>query len=213
MRYSSTKGAQPTKIADIPEAIFLNGMTLIPESSNILVADCGAGVVYAINTSTGKYSVAADDPLMKPINGTQLGVNGIKVRDGFLYFTSATQVLFAKVPISANGTANGAAATVVNNAHGDDFIFDSAGNALVATNVLNSVDRIVTSGAGAGNISVLVGNVNSSTLAGSTAVQFGRTQWDRDVLYVTTTGGLASPVNGTYTEGGKVVAITGLANA
>lgn len=210
MRNSSAKGAQAAKITDIPEAIFLNGMTLIPKSSNILVADSGAGVVYAIDTSTGKYSVAVHDPLMKPVNGSQLGVNGIKIRDGSLYFTSTTQAVFAKVPISANGTAS-AAAKVISHVVGDDFIFNSAGNALVATNIGNSLDLVTTSGAWTGNTSVVVGNVNSTTLAGSTAAEFGRTQHDRGVLYVTTTGGLASPVNGTYTEGGKVVAITGLA--
>lgn len=207
MRHS---GVQATKITDIPEGIFLNGMTLGNGSNNVLVADSGAGVVYRIDTSTGKYNVAIDDPLMKPANGGELGVNGIHIRGDSLYFTSTTRGVFAKVPICANGTALGPAVTIANTI-GDDFTFDGAGNALVATNVLNSLDRITTSGAGAGNVSVVVGSVNSSTLAGSTAAQFGRTLRDRNVLYVTTSGGLASPVNGTFTQGGKVVAITGLA--
>jgi hypothetical protein len=45
------------------------------------------------------------------------------------------------------------------------------------------------------------------SVAGCTAAAFGRSKKDGKTLYVTTSGGQAVPVNGTVTEGGKVVAI------
>lgn len=213
MRQSTPK---TSKIADIPEAIFLNGMTRLYSSGSILVADSGAGVVYRVDTSTGKYTAVIDDPLMKPVatsEYSQLGINGVHIRDNALYFTSSIQGVLARVPISVNGSAEGPAVAIVNNTSTvmDDFTFDTAGNALVTTDIHNTLDKIITSGSRMGNVSVVVGNLNSAILAGATAAQFGRTLVDKDVLYVTTNGGLAVPVNGTYTEGGKVVVITGLA--
>lgn len=53
----------------------------------------------------------------------------------------------------------------------------------------------------------VAGAVDQLTIAGGTSCQFGRTESNRNVLYVATCGGLAAPVNGTEVEEGKIVAI------
>lgn len=181
-------------------------MTTLDTSGIVLVADSGQGVVYRVDTSTGKYSVAVNNTLMAPIQ-PGIGVNGIHIRDGALHFTSSSQGIFGRVPIFPNGTASGAAVVVAHNGFGDDFTFDRAGNAYVAQGTLNTVQKITPSG----KASIVAGNLNSSTLAGATSTHFGRTLGDEGVLYVTTNGGIQGPVNGTYIEGGKVVAIRGVA--
>ena len=58
-----------------------------------------------------------------------------------------------------------------------------------------------------GKAKIVVGSVSEMTVAGSTALAFGRGKKDKDVFYVSTGGGLFKPINGTVTEGAKVVAV------
>lgn len=54
---------------------------------------------------------------------------------------------------------------------------------------------------------VVAGAQQESVVAGAIAGTFGRTSADRHILYVVTDGGLASPINGTFVEPAKVVAV------
>ena len=54
---------------------------------------------------------------------------------------------------------------------------------------------------------IIAGIVNSTEIAEPTSAQFGRTAADREVLYVTTGGGLAAPVDGDEIVGGQLVAV------
>jgi len=196
--------AKVTKIVDIPEAAFLNGMTTLDKSGNVLIADSGAGVVWQLDTRSGDYRIAIDDPLMKPLPGpVVLGINGIHIRNSFLYFSNSFRFTFNRVPIHSNGTAAGAAKVLVQSGLCDDFAFDQAGNTFMTQDPGNALQKITPEGV----VTVVVGNQNSTELVGPTAAQFGRTPLEESILYVTTNGGLASPVNGTYVEGGKVVAV------
>lgn len=186
-----------TKVTDVREGILLNGMTRLDDHT-VLVADSEAGLVWRIDTRSGEHIIAIDDPLMKPVPG----IDGLHVQNGVLYFTSTSRGVFASVPIYANGTAKSPARVVAPNGPSDDFTLDAAGNAYVTT-LTNTVQKITPKG----NFAVIAGNLNSSALVGCTAAQFGRTESDRDILYVTTNGGLVAPVNGTYIEGGKIVAV------
>ena len=78
------------------------------------------------------------------------------------------------------------------------------GVAFIAENGGNSLERVDVDG----TRSLIAGGLNTTVVAGATAAAFGRTWKDQGVVYVVTSGGQAAPVNGTYTEGGKVVAVT-----
>ena len=97
-----------------------------------------------------------------------------------------------------------AATFPLNEGHGqgDDFSFDSEGNVWLASasssvvklDVRKKTQRLV------------AGGPDDPTLIGTTATAFGRTKKDRDVLYITTNGGLSDPsVVGII--GGKVLAL------
>lgn len=58
-----------------------------------------------------------------------------------------------------------------------------------------------------GNDIIVAGAQQQSIVAGAIAGAFGRTAADRAVLYVVTNGGLAGPINGTFFEPAKVVAV------
>ncbi|KAL7957931.1 hypothetical protein V8C34DRAFT_284306 [Trichoderma compactum] len=190
-----------SKVTDIPEAQFLNGMTTLETTPNtILTADSAGAVVYSVNTHTGEYKVVLEDETFKPVPGASLpiGVNGIRYLDHYVYYTNSFDPLFGRVPVNTSGYAVGDYETILTGVLGDDFAVTPQA-AYVAGNPANVITEVKLDGEN----KVIAGNINSSLVAGATSVHFGRTVRDKHVLYVTTTG----TVNATFTEGGKVVAL------
>jgi hypothetical protein len=197
-----------TKAADIPEAVFLNGMEPLTGSDNeVLVADSGLGAVWKVDVCSGKYEIVIQIPEMSPpaTAKLQIGINGLHLFNGYLYWTNSEASSFYRAKVDQGGSlAPGATAELLySGTFMDDFIFDDRGNAWIATNpanlllVVTADDKVVT----------VDGSQDQLTVAGVTACRFGRRQTDRKILYAVTDGGLAAPVNGTVVEGGKVVAI------
>ena len=206
--------AQVKKITDLPQAAFLNGMCVLPgRPGSVLIADSAQGLIYELDTKTRSSRVWLDDPAFKPNSTltTKSGINGIHVHEGYLYFSNglATPV-FGRVPITQYGEPAGPVEIIVDQPpyatniddHADDFAFDRNGNAWLATDPSNSIVKITPYG----KVSVEVGGVHDATVAGVTAVQFGRTKMDRNILYASTNGGFASPPPGGIV-GGKVLAV------
>lgn len=198
IRHGASK-AILTKNANLPNARLPNGMTTLRASDGIiLIADSFAGLLYRLNTHTKQVAIAIDDPTMKapPTSKTPFGINGIKIRDRFLYFTNSATSSLVKIPISPiDGTATGPAVVLTTNAKGaDDFILDRAGDAFIAENNLNNLAFL---GPRGGNVTVLTGAplTDPTVLAGPTACAFGRRHEDRRSLYISTTGGIASGLN------------------
>ncbi|KAH7306099.1 hypothetical protein BKA65DRAFT_578232 [Rhexocercosporidium sp. MPI-PUGE-AT-0058] len=120
----------------------LNGMTSIPGTPDIVLSvDSVGGRVMRINTRTRAVDVAISDPSLGRGDSTfPIGVNGVKVRNEFLYFTNSALGTFARFPIDAEGNKKGDVeimATLPDTPPGaniayDDFDFDRDGNAYVA---------------------------------------------------------------------------------
>lgn len=203
------------KIVDIPSAGFLNGMTTVPSVPGILLTADSEGLVYRIDTSSKTWSVFLDDPTPKPnlTAAVKLGVNGVHARDGHLYFDNNFQSpLLARVPYhSRNATAAGPVEIILESAtfplskgrgQADDFTFDSAGNIWLSSASSSVVkldlkQRMQT---------LIAGGPDDVVVLGSTSTAFGRTEKDRNVLYITTNGGIADPSVAGLT-GGKVLAM------
>jgi hypothetical protein len=219
-KLSSCNSSVPAirKIANIPEAMLLNGITPLPGHPEIVfIADSQFGFLFRLDTRTGKHEVIAKGPEFDPYPARQhktvgFGINGVKIRDGYLYFSNSNLVSIFRMPITMDGyVAKEGKAKVelyadLNAAVDfvDDFVFSGDGTLWAASNYGNS---IVAVSPGGKKIRVVAGAITQLTLAGSTAAAFGRTKYDRDVLYVCTAGGLGEPVNGTIVEPGKVEAI------
>ena len=211
IHFSHPKAApQISLAATIPQPVFLNSLiTLNP--TTLLASDSTTGAVWALNPLTGTSRIVIRDPLMAPnttVLPVKLGINGIKLyRNHTLYFTNSEQALLATIPINPlDGTATGPArklASALNGGLFDDFALDGHGNAFVASPVANAIVEVRRDG----TARIIAGRKNSTEIAEPTAAQFGRTSSDADVLYVTTAGGLAAPVNGGEIIGGQVVAV------
>ena len=206
--WSKKKPCVAKKIGNISEAIFLNGLTILAGSSDlVLVADSIAGVVYRFNWRTGDYSVAIDDPALKPNGSTpiKLGVNGIHVNSfdpNGLYATNSLKTpTFFRIPINPHdGSQVGAAKTIVDippfplNEGGaaDDFALQDDKFAWITSDTSNTLYR---ASLNSGSVDVVAGAADSGLLAGVTSCAFGVTEPDKahGRLYITTNGGIAYP--------------------
>ena len=208
-RYHGPGTAKVSKICDLPEVIFLNGATTLdPIKGTVLIADSQGGSVVRVDTYTGTHTVVQKDTTMAPIPTAHLplGINGLHVRDGYLYFTSSNQELFVRVPINPDGTASGAYETLVTNTVGqfDDFTFDVFGDSFNCQGPSNTLAKITIKGT-VGTEQEVAGNATSTAIAGNTSAKFGRTIFDLKTLYVTTNGGLTE--GAPIAQGAKIAAV------
>lgn len=199
-------------LTGIPEASLLNGVVAINGTDAgdiLLVSDSNIGVVWKVDVNTAKYEIIYDYPEMKhPANSSlPIGINGIKVRDNYVYWTNSELALLCRIEIDCTTLAAiGGVQVLATNIPGlpDDFTFDARGNVWVTLDEGSELGFIK---AGQNTTTVVLGSPDQLTIPGPTSAQFGRTQADKDIVYVATNGGLAAPINGTITEGGKVVAV------
>ncbi|KAL7925727.1 hypothetical protein ACQKWADRAFT_310017 [Trichoderma austrokoningii] len=199
------------KIAHVKPAQFLNGLTVLSESDQTLLAsDVNGGVIWSLDIKTGKYEAAINNTLTNLYPATPFsasGVDGVHVRDNFAYFTNFGNGTFNKVPIHGDGTAAGPVTTLAHSKtplhQFDDFTFDCDGNAFVVTGGGNTIEMVSADGTNR----VIAGHLNSTAIAEPTSCAFGRGPHDKNVLYVVTAGGLETPVNGNIVIGGQLVAV------
>ena len=203
-----------SKITDIPSALFLNGMTLLPGTpQTVLISDSAAGVVYRLNTMTSAYDIVLEDDTMKPAADAfaVLGINGVRYHDGYLYYTNSLKELFCRVAVNpSTGQALGRYEVLATGIIGDDFAIAVSGDGTITAYITGDPSNVLTRveiKPDDVEVKVVAGNKNSTVIAGDTAAAFGRTNKDKGILYVVTNGGIAAPVNGTFIEGGKVLAV------
>ena len=176
------------KIADIPEAHALNGMTAVKGSPGLLlIADSALGLVWSLNATTGTYQKAIQDPLLGPSGPFPLGINGLHVHKNTLYFTNSAQGFFGKVGITSTGDGVGNVTMIAEPSTGniyDDFALDGQGNAWI-TNHPNALTEVT---AGGGQISI-AGGGNSTEFVQPTSATFGRgSLLEKCTLYVVGAG-------------------------
>lgn len=204
--FSKDSKANIKKIAHLTGAGLPNGMELFSkEEGTILIADSEIGVVWKIAINDGKVEniIEVDEMKPPPPPALQMGINGLKVRDGYLYWSNTGFKLLCRIKIDGEGKATGPVEVLERDIVIDDFVFDKKGNAWLTTHGMNTL-AVVKPG---GGVVTAAGSIGKLTVAGGTACQFGRTSSDGDILYFVTTGGMSAPVNSTEVEGGKVVAI------
>lgn len=202
-----------SKIADVPPATFLNGMALLsgPEKQLLFVGDVKTGTIYSVDIDTGEYVIAINNTFTAPGPDYAFGVaatDGLQMCNDTLYFTNVGQKKLNRVRLDVDGTPAGDFETVAQTStpldQWDDFALDHEGNAWMSTGGANTIQKINTR---TGDVKIVAGDVNSTAIAEPTSAKFGRRETDAMVLYVTTAGGLATPVNGDIVVGGQVVAI------
>ncbi len=170
------------RLADLPDAAFLNGMTLHPDG-RLLIADSIGGVIYAVDPATGSVAAWMRDERLRPTlaDGTP-GANGIKLHCGYAYISVTARDLVVRAPLGHDGAA-GAIEVVAERLRADDFAIDAGGSLFIATHPAHSLVRLAPDG-----VRTTLATAEQG-MVGSTAVAFGRKDADRRSVYVTTTGG------------------------
>lgn len=161
----------------ISTATNLNGLAVL-DNNTLLIADAGKGNVYKFTISTGDYAVVLEDKTMAPSGGIPFGIDGIKYRDGVVWYTNIFTNSFYKVPVDvATAKATGPVVALWTNLMGDDLCFGPNGKIYVATNGKNSLVEVDPAAAKPAAQSV-------GSVTGSTSCAFGRTEKDKNVAYV-----------------------------
>ncbi|KAM0467606.1 hypothetical protein ACHAP7_011775 [Fusarium lateritium] len=173
-----------TKAADISEIGMINGIATWDENT-VLVTDCLYGKLYKLDITTGSYSLALEDKTMTASEDAafQVGINGIKVH-------RSSEQTYAAGPVE----------TLTSGIVVDDFVVARDGTIFVCTMISNTIARIPAAG---GESMTVAGEAKSLAVAGSTACVFNE---DETVLYVSTSGAYAMPVDG-VSEPAKVVEV------
>lgn len=202
-----------SKLADVPEAVFLNGMAYHEASNSLLLADSDLGGIWKLDLETKNSVFAIQDPLMEKCRPDVLeGVNGLKVYRDTLWFTRGFCAVVAKMEITNAAQAVGTA-EVVGTAINSTWTMDDlcvtengAGQPYVAIGYQN----LVATFGDDGKREVVAGNLNSTAVAEPTSVVFARGpdgNINEKILYVTTGGSLGDPVDGSITVGGQLLEI------
>lgn len=112
--------------AVIPDSQLLDGLTSLPASPHVVLAtDALQGVVYRADTALGSAEiVAADDAF-----AGSPGINGIKIREGYAYFTNTAARTYGRFAISEAGDQEGPVEIIAEDASSDDFALDAASGA------------------------------------------------------------------------------------
>ena len=165
----------------------LNGLTALSPDS-LLASDSFGGQVFLINLKTGESKPVLHDATMMP------GINGIRYRSPYLYFTNMVQGLFARIPIDPKtAESKGDAEVVATKIVGvDDFALATWTDR--EAYLVNFEQNLVLKVDSEANLLTFATGIQAPTSA-----YFGRTEADSRILYVVTSGG-----NG---GGGKVVMV------
>ncbi|CRG87411.1 hypothetical protein PISL3812_04428 [Talaromyces islandicus] len=192
-------------IAKIPEAQFLHGILTFqkrPNSTLVLIADAGQGLIYKLDIVSGDYSIAIQDDALA-------GVNNIHSQDEYLYFTATQNRVFGRVPVDLEeGTATGPIEILSDDQAliPDGFSLAPDGSvAYMATLQQNSVVAFNLKDENYAR-ETIQGGLNDTLIAGPTTVLFMK-NGKYPTLYVPTNGGQTAPVNGVFSEPAKVVGI------
>lgn len=203
--------AKVEQIGDLGrETALLNGLTPIPGSpGSVLIADSGRGTMGRLNVIEKKWEMDAfAEPEMAVLPNSPLGMGVVaaKFRDGYLYFASAPTFIYrlrvdwkgSKIP----GAKAEFVVDVSENSSGiDDFVFDRAGNIYFTSNApTNALGYINTR---TRENMIVSGGVNETVLADCASLAFGRSQSDKNVLYVARGRGFTGEQ-----DFGKVVAVS-----
>ncbi|KAJ7716913.1 hypothetical protein DFH07DRAFT_1068294 [Mycena maculata] len=178
-----------TQVVVNPQITLLNGLLVVPGHPDVVLA--AESVIGGDASSPGEAPWPA------------LGINGLHVRDGALYFTNSQLTTFARIPLRFAGglVSQAGAAQVLGGVQPtrvyDDFAFDRAGLAWVtkhpaALTLLYPLGNgtwaeETAAGDPAGNYTVFIEPTSAAFGRGSSA--------EEDTLYVVTAGGQVVGVN------------------
>ncbi|KAK8094816.1 hypothetical protein PG997_001501 [Apiospora hydei] len=240
----SPDNKQPSfkKLLDLPDHVYPNGLTSVPGRLGVILVTDSTGSLLRVDVNSNQVDTVAAVPEMVPVPGWPflMGINGIKIYNGYVYWSNSFAATMYRMAIDKDGfpvpTSYSSSDTAMTTDPAasipsftpkveasidftnvtvetvvfmpitfmDDFAISDDGTLWITTNPNNTV---VAYNQDTAKSAVVAGEQTQEVMAGVNAAVFGRTATDSHILYVVTAGGLNSPVNGTFVEPAKVMAI------
>ena len=212
----SVAGSLPIikQVALIKDTEMLNGMAALPDRPGVVLSvDSYGGRIFRINTETGQVDVAWQDETLVGgnsinVGSTQLGGNGLKIHNGYLYFTSSAWRYMGRAPIDADGQKTGPVQTrrTINDEkpynawRDDDFTITDKGEIFLARhpNELVRIPHWFSQ-------EVIINHSSDVTLHDPTSVGYDKS---RNTIYIVTAGAFTK---GEGKTGGQIIEIDLLA--
>ncbi|KAL4897512.1 hypothetical protein BDV59DRAFT_197804 [Aspergillus ambiguus] len=121
-------------VAKLPQAEMLNGLCALPTRPHVVLsADSRVGGLWRVDTSRkgGNVQLAFQhEALAAPANASSpLGVNGLKIVGGHVYFTNSARGILGRVPVNEDGTVFGEVSVIAHSGgpSWDDMLVDASG--------------------------------------------------------------------------------------
>jgi hypothetical protein len=187
------------KIADLKDAKVVNGIAAL-NANTVLLADSFGGTVLSVDVTTGEARVVSEDASLAPDFNASLpiGVNGMKVVGGYLYYTNTQTGVFRVRVDALSGVPTSSYERLATIDTADDVAVTDDGTVFVARPFAGLVERLNRDG------SVAVAG-DGGVLGGVTGVTLGRTWRDRNVVYACSFGGYTEDMKA-HRSGGRIVA-------
>ena len=183
---TSESAVKICEIVDVPQAQLLDGFDVLNKSAGLLVTgDAQTGTLYLIDVHQRTATPVLQNELLEPTTNARaaglahIGINGLKVYKGHLYFTNTAKGTYAEVPLSlVTGKPEGSPSVIANySTLTDDLSFDNGGNVFISEELVGVVLRPANTTALNNHTRVF------SPLVGANANSFGRTAMDVCTLY------------------------------
>jgi hypothetical protein len=185
--------AEVEKISDLKNTSMVNGIAFHAPSHTLFLADSWAGNIASLNLHTKKISIGLAHPVLASNFSLPLplGVNGLRVHNSYLYFSTTSLNLLGRTKITRDGALSSAVQVFAQGAkisQPDDFAVLADGSVLLARPLGDTVQAVGLDGNVRGEVKV----------DGATSVVVGK----RGEVYVSTSGLSGGAPSG---KGGEVV--------
>lgn len=190
-------------LSHLPRGAWPNGLDFGPDGQ-LYAPDSSLGAVWRIDPRNGHAEVAVRHPSLsaRPYIALAPGANGLHFLGADMIVTVSDRTKVLRFTLSNEGTF-GPPQEVATGIPGDDFAIGPDGSLFITTHPYNTVVRVEPDG----RRSVIAGLAQN--VEGPTDATFGRTDADRDTLYVATDGGAFTGGAGAR---GKLLALKPYAN-
>lgn len=187
--YQST--AKVSKMVDVPQAQLLDGLVIVNECEGLLMSgDAQTGTLWLIDIQKHTATAVLQHELLEGTSHevtaglAHVGINGLKLHNGVLYFTNTAKGLYGGVSINiATGKPTGLPSILSDyGTYVDEFSFDSSGNQFISADEKGILLRSANTSAAMNQTRLL------SLLPGADSNAFGRTALDKCILYSTFAG-------------------------
>ena len=172
-----------TLFAPLPAGAWPNGLDFGPDGM-LYAPDSALGLVWRIDPANGRATVALRDPSLsaRPFIALAPGGNGLHFVGHDMIVTVSDRTRVLRFAMDAEGHFSGPS-VIATGIPGDDFAVGRDGSLFITTHPYNTLVRVSPDGQ-----RTIVADARQG-IVGATDATFGRTDADRDTLYVAIDGG------------------------